>query len=476
MEKLKIELTDRAEIEKLFLTLALGMLDSLEHGAMDFEQAYRLFLRPYLSQYLENLGSREAIVEFFSDLCMLEDVARLVPNHLNASIESSRQEAFNLLKSIAADEQTEKFWVNNFDEQRSREHPFFEKATLIINEWNPAEIYPLLYEEYDREVFEVVRILVHNESVQEIAIQLYDLFKRQFGTTFDKSLADCEQVAHDLVQLKIARSSLINSSEKGATLMDLKKINSLTKYPSIQTYHQLGERGRLNDALTDSIGFDESNQAYIYEKVDGENSRIILLRTPDDEIDYLIGSREELLYAKGDRIGNPYGNIADFLKPLAEQLITSDFADEDWALAVIYQESYGGKTKASKNYSDRKTQSYRSFDAFTLNQEEFDRLLSLPPEKIAEWREHGNQPFYVDEQKQSLFERLNLQAAPLLQTVDGPHFPISLEETFAYLKKFETTQVGIESAGKAEGIVVRTADRKFIRKIRFEDYERTFRK
>ncbi|MEJ8305464.1 RNA ligase family protein [Saccharibacillus sacchari] len=258
--------------------------------------------------------------------------------------------------------------------------------------------------------------------------------------------------------------------------MDLKRINSLTKYPSIQTYHQLGERGRLNDTLTDAVGFNEFASAYIYEKVDGENSRIILLRAPDGEIDYLIGSREELLYAKGDRIGNPYGNIADFLKPLAEQLLVSDFAAEDWALAVIYQESYGGKTKASKNYSDRKTQSYRAFDIFTLKQNELERLLGLPPEKIAEWREHGHQPFYADEEKQSLFERLNMRAAPLLATVAGSDFAISFEDTFAFLKKFETTQVGIESAGRAEGIVVRTADRKVIRKIRFEDYERTFRK
>ncbi len=473
---MKIELTDRAEIEKIFLTMALGMLDALEHGAMDFDQAYRLFLRPYVSMHLEKLGSREAIVEFFIDLCMLEDIARLVPNKLNESIESSRREALDLLKSIAADEQTEKFWVNNFDDQPSRKHPFFEKATLIINEWNPAGIYPLLYEEYEREVSEVIQIVVDHESVQAIATCIYALFKRQFGTEFDKSHEECEQVAYDLLQLKKGRRLFIDSSEKGAFHMDLKKINSLTKYPSIQTYHQLGERGRLNDALTDAVGFNESSQAYIYEKVDGENSRIILLRMPDGEIDYLIGSREELLYAKGDRIGNPYGNIADFLKSLAEQLITSDFADQDWALAVIYQESYGGKTKASKNYSDRKTQSYRAFDVFTLNQEELDRILSLPPEKIAEWREHGNQPFYVDEEKQSLFECLNLQAAPLLETISGPDFPTSLEDTFAYLKKFETTQVGIESAGKAEGIVVRTADRKLIRKIRFEDYERTFRK
>jgi len=256
--------------------------------------------------------------------------------------------------------------------------------------------------------------------------------------------------------------------------MDLKKINSLTKYPSILTYHQLGERGRLNDELTESKGFSETDDVFVYEKVDGENSRIILLNN-NNEIDYLIGSREELLFAKGDRVGNPYGNIAEFLKPLAER-ISNHSVSSDWALTVIYQESYGGKTKAAKNYTDSKTQGYRVFDVFSLNRDELYQLLELPQEKIAEWREHGNQPFYDEVNKRRFIERMDLECAPLLETIKGSDFPTSLESTFSTLKKFEKTQVGIDAAGKSEGIIVRTVDRKQIRKIRFEDYERTFRK
>ncbi|MEK3942505.1 RNA ligase family protein [Paenibacillus sp. FSL H3-0310] len=258
--------------------------------------------------------------------------------------------------------------------------------------------------------------------------------------------------------------------------MDLKKINSLTKYPSILTYHQLGERGRLNDVLTESRGFAELDDVFVYEKVDGENSRIILLKNDNNEVDYLIGSREELLYAKGDRIGNPYGNIAEFLKPLAEKVIADILLEGDWALTVIYQESYGGKTKASKNYSDRKTQGYRVFDVFSLNKDELYRLLELSQEKIAMWRDHGNQPFYDEIEKKRFIESIDLQSAPLLETTKGSEFPTSLESTYSYLKRFENTQVGIDASGKSEGIIARTTDRKQVRKIRFEDYERTFRK
>ncbi|WP_025845402.1 RNA ligase family protein [Paenibacillus ehimensis] len=257
--------------------------------------------------------------------------------------------------------------------------------------------------------------------------------------------------------------------------MDLKKMNSLTKYPSILTYHQLGERGRLTNELSEAKGFSGSDDVFVYEKVDGENARIILFKNGND-IDYLIGSREELLFAKGDRIGNPYGNIAEFLRPLADKLIDRMCPDEGWALTVIYQESYGGKTKAAKNYTETKTQAYKVFDVFSLDKKELEHLLTLPQEKIAEWREHGKQPFYHEAAKLDFVQTMELEYAPLLTSVKGAAFPQSLEETFSFLKQFEQTQVGIDAKGKSEGIIVRTADRKLIRKIRFEDYERTFRK
>lgn len=257
--------------------------------------------------------------------------------------------------------------------------------------------------------------------------------------------------------------------------MDLKKLNSITKYPSILTYHKLGEKGRLTEDLSGERGFlHESDSIYVYEKVDGENSRIIIFKNNDNEVDYLIGSREELLYAKGDRIGNPYGNIAEFLKPLADKIIDI-ISRDNWALTVIFQEFYGGKTQAAKNYTGSKTQGYRIFDVFSLTKDALDHLLSLPQEKIAEWRDHGNQPFYDEGRKMLFLQKLKLDYAPLLAEITNESFPRTLEDTYAFLKSFEKTKVGIDVSGKSEGIIARTSDRKHIRKIRFEDYERTFR-
>src|ERR1043165_1712275 len=91
----------------------------------------------------------------------------------------------------------------------------------------------------------------------------------------------------------------------------LAAVNSMTKYPSIPTYHALDPR---NGNLTDeTVPF--NGPVFGTEKIDGANARIILLS--DDT--YLLGSREELLYAKGDLIENPSQGIVTALKPVAEK-------------------------------------------------------------------------------------------------------------------------------------------------------------
>jgi len=77
---------------------------------------------------------------------------------------------------------------------------------------------------------------------------------------------------------------------------DLRKLNSLTRYPSIPTDHVMGEKGRLTDELSEDFS---GEPVYATEKVDGTNSRIVF--TPDGS--YLIGSREEFLHAKGKAEG-----------------------------------------------------------------------------------------------------------------------------------------------------------------------------
>jgi len=240
------------------------------------------------------------------------------------------------------------------------------------------------------------------------------------------------------------------------------KLNSLTKYPSIFTYHCLGEKGSLTETLVDDKDFSLYDKCFVSEKIDGTNARIIVAND-----DYIIGSREELLFAKGDRFGNPQLNIANTVKIIAERLSSaSEFND----ICVLYGEVYGGNvTKASRQYTSDKTYGFRVFDFAEIS----TTILSEPLEKISTWREHGGQDFLNVDALMDISKRYDLETVPYIAEVNGSTIPKDRLAMFTFLQNFSETKAGINHSGQSEGIVVRNYDRSLIRKIRFEDYERT---
>lgn len=178
---------------------------------------------------------------------------------------------------------------------------------------------------------------------------------------------------------------------------NLRAINSMTKYPSIPTYHSLDPRN--GGLLEETVGF--SGIVVGTEKVDGTNSRIVLL--PDGT--YLLGSREELLYARGDLIGNPALGIVDALRPIAESLP----AVEDDRIVVHFLEVYGGKvTAASKQYTGGKAVGHRLFDVAVVG--DFREMSDWDSQRIAAWRDAGGQEF-LDEPKY-----VSMPEVPVLST------------------------------------------------------------
>jgi len=238
--------------------------------------------------------------------------------------------------------------------------------------------------------------------------------------------------------------------------MDLNKLNSMTKYPSILTYHKLGEKGRLLDEV--QVEFD--CPVIVTEKIDGVNARIILF--PDGF--YIIGSREELLYGRGDLIGNPQLGIVDELKPVAQNLTTPN------VLTVCYFEVYGGSvTKNSKQYTNEKRMGHRLFDIVEIPN--FEYFYHLPIEQIASWRDNGGQKFLSE----SELHEIQLKLTP---RIGIDILPTGLLEVYDWITErlSDGTQAPLDyCGGRAEGVVVRTPDRSKIAKIRFEDYERTLR-
>lgn len=249
--------------------------------------------------------------------------------------------------------------------------------------------------------------------------------------------------------------------------MDLNKLNSMTKYPSIPTYHAMGEKGSLTDqrvALPEGCLLGT-------EKVDGTNSRII--RLSDNA--YVIGSREELLHARGDLIWNPAQGIVEALRPVAERLVTNGEHAFGNLLWVFYLEVFGGKvTAGSKQYTGTQRVHWRLFDVAQFGT--YQALLEQPVEEIARWRDNGGQSFLSEQELQAGAGNWGFELTPRIP-IDA--VPTGHREVLEWLHRVipETRcKLDGEAGGRPEGLVVRTADRSVIVKIRFEDYERHLRR
>jgi hypothetical protein len=244
---------------------------------------------------------------------------------------------------------------------------------------------------------------------------------------------------------------------------ELAALNSATKYPSIPTFHVMGDRG----VLTEEHSVDPEQEWLLSEKVDGTNARLILM--PDGS--YLIGSREELLYASGDLVHNPSLGIVDRLVLVAET-ITKRLPG---LILVVYGEVYGGSVgKASKHYTATRAVGFRVFDIALVPVS----VLGWEPSVVSAWREHGGQEWCEQFEVERFAKDWNLAVVPQL----GEGFvPRSLADVYRWLQKaVSMTRAGLDGAdgpcGLAEGVVIRTPDRSAIAKIRFEDYHRTLMK
>lgn len=259
--------------------------------------------------------------------------------------------------------------------------------------------------------------------------------------------------------------------------LDLAKLNSLTKYPSIPTYHELDPKnGNLLESPVKPVKFSVSDTVIITEKIDGTNARIIVL--PDGS--WVIGSREELLTAKGDLIPNPKLGIVDTLRPLVNDLVPPHNG-EIW---TYYLEVYGsGVGPNAKQYTTSKTTtSCRVFDIGVIGDvsrpDDIAEKFTWSREKIASWREHGGQHFMYEFSMAKMISYSGLDRVPIIDKIVADRLPVTVQETNDWLQMFRQTDAALDESAKmgAEGVVLRTASRTVVAKARFEDYTRTLRR
>lgn len=258
-------------------------------------------------------------------------------------------------------------------------------------------------------------------------------------------------------------------------MFDLDKLNSATKYPSIETYHVLGERGSLTEEVGPFAGIDPREEVVLTEKVDGTNIRIVLL--PDG--DWFVGIREELIYARGDRIVpntlNGAAHVAILYAEAASRRWTEG-ADYPHHLQVFFFEVYGSKIGgAAKNYTKGTEMGARLFDLAFVPLGRLDK----EREEIASWRDHGGQTFATEDTVLRAAEALEMGYTPRLGTVRSDSLPTTLEGMQGWMEQMlPSTRVALsdDALGRPEGIVLRTRDRSVIAKARFEDYDRTLKR
>lgn len=287
--------------------------------------------------------------------------------------------------------------------------------------------------------------------------------------------------------------------------VNLQKLNSLTKYPSIPTYHAIGDKGRLAEEVL--VPFEADDKIIVTEKIDGTNARIIVWKDPlgtmataianrrDPDLraaekTILIGSREELLTATGDLIFNPAQGIVEAIRHINPVV--------PGGLTVIYGEVYGGKIQAAgKMYSPAGKTGFRIFDVVQMSFDEVEPILAMDRDAIARWRDDSGQPFMDEKKLRTFGYETNIPLVPRRGThtdwigdhgeqkcsfwfpFDSPLVHSSIIDAYKWLGCLAdpSTRAAVDGpGGRPEGIVIRTPDRKKIAKLRFEDYERTLRK
>ncbi len=211
-----------------------------------------------------------------------------------------------------------------------------------------------------------------------------------------------------------------------------------------------------------------ATELVVTEKLDGTNARIVCF----SDGSFVIGSRAELLHARGDVVHNPAMGIVDAVRAIAVR-----FADANagkGTVVTLYGEVFGGKTTGSKAYGT--SVGFRLFDAISTSEASFEARLGDSPEALAYWRDGGGQAF-VDEA--ALAVHATTAGVELAPRLAAEALPTAIEATHRWLQAVlpGATHAPLEGErkGKPEGAVVRTRDRSAIAKLRFEDYERTLR-
>jgi hypothetical protein len=255
------------------------------------------------------------------------------------------------------------------------------------------------------------------------------------------------------------------------------KLNSATKYPSIPTFHTMDSKNGMLSEPTIDFG---NQPVQISEKIDGTNARINVL---PGHWSWVIGSRENLLTCSENWIHNPELGIAAQLADVAAELYQYQYSQGIDKVRVYFFEVYGGRVGSNWKQYNKSGElfGHRLFDVIEFDDELFTKTMSHSREEISGWRERGNQPFVAWDEFLAISQEANLVRVPVIERrFASEDLPSTLSGTLRLLNELipdgTAAKLEYEALGRAEGVVLKSHDRKVTAKLRFQDYENTLRR
>jgi hypothetical protein len=261
-----------------------------------------------------------------------------------------------------------------------------------------------------------------------------------------------------------------------------RKLNSATKYPSIPTYHTINAKGSKLGMLSEPVVDFGDQMVQISEKIDGTNARVIVLPARGDWGPYwVIGSRENLLSCSEDWFKNPELGIVAELARAADDL--QQFSKPGDPIRAYFFEVHGGSIGANaKQYTtDKKIFGHRLFDVIEFTDTQFESVMGMEREDVSSWRDRGGQPFVGWDDFLKISQDTNLLRAPIVdRRWEAENLPTSLQDALDWMKELlpggSEAKLDPGAPGRAEGVVLKSHDRKITAKLRFQDYEGTLRR
>ena len=243
--------------------------------------------------------------------------------------------------------------------------------------------------------------------------------------------------------------------DKIITQYGIQKLDLLSRYPRIPSYHKKTAKGLLTEVV--SVELLETEKYYVTELISGSHVRVIISGN-----DYIIGDRISLLYAKGDRLG--YSNRL-ITNPVMESLRGLHLNSE--SIFVLNFIVYGAPgLEGSERYSEDGSIGFRLHDVEEMRLSNFefplDELMALS------WDDRDGFLGVTDLKKFAKDNKFVL--VPALRTLGGKAFPIDRISGLKFLQKFPMTKVGLNTKGSPKGIVVRSEERDSAFKMIVDDY------